>query len=149
MSNQATELAIKFHETYERLAPLCGYTTRSETRAFDPDSPNGKTMIATCQEIIDSWNTHSEEATQEQSGPYFYIHDTTRGYVGNSMVWWGQNHRGYTCDIRYAHLFTEQEALERVKDACDLVMYPAHYIQGQVAHHVDSQNVDRKMGRKE
>ncbi len=44
-------LAVLFHVTYERLAPNSGYTTRQETRAFDPESANGKLMIATCAEI--------------------------------------------------------------------------------------------------
>lgn len=45
------ELAREFHETYERLAPQFGYETRTETRAFDPGSPNGKLMTAVCQEV--------------------------------------------------------------------------------------------------
>ena len=44
-------LAVLFHVTYERLAPNSGYTTRQETRIFDPESPNGKLMLATCAEI--------------------------------------------------------------------------------------------------
>ena len=48
----ALELAKKFHETYERLAPLYGYQTRPVTREFDPDSPNGRLMVAVCQEIL-------------------------------------------------------------------------------------------------
>ena len=44
-------LAVLFHVTYERLAPHSGYTTRQETRIFDPESPNGKLMLATCAEI--------------------------------------------------------------------------------------------------
>lgn len=47
----ATELAKKFHDAYERLAPDYGYETRKETRAFDPHTPNGRLMIAVCQEI--------------------------------------------------------------------------------------------------
>lgn len=47
------ELATLFHETYERLAPDFGYETRRETRQFDPDSPNGKLMIAVCKEILE------------------------------------------------------------------------------------------------
>lgn len=43
------QLARKFHETYERLSPAFGYTTRQETRQFDPTSPNGKLMIAVCE----------------------------------------------------------------------------------------------------
>ena len=42
------ELARRFHDTYERLAPEYGYTTREDTKEFDPDSPNGKLMIAVC-----------------------------------------------------------------------------------------------------
>ena len=45
------ELAKQFHETYERLAPSFGYETRKDTKAFDPESPNGKLMTAVCQEI--------------------------------------------------------------------------------------------------
>lgn len=44
-------LAVLFHVTYERLAPTSGYETRKETRVFDPESPNGKLMVATCVEI--------------------------------------------------------------------------------------------------
>lgn len=48
----AEQIAAEFHETYERLAPQFGYETREETRQFDPDSPNGKLMIAVCRAII-------------------------------------------------------------------------------------------------
>lgn len=44
-------LAMKFHEIYERLAPRFGYETRTETRAFDPTTPNGRLMIAVTDEI--------------------------------------------------------------------------------------------------
>ena len=47
------ELAIFFHGTYERLAPKYGYKTRKDTKQFDPDSPNGKLMIAVCERVID------------------------------------------------------------------------------------------------
>lgn len=46
------DLAKLFHETYERLAPDFGYTTRPETREFDDGSPNGRLMIAVCGEIL-------------------------------------------------------------------------------------------------
>ena len=49
----AATLAVMFHNSYERLAPSFGYKTREETRRFDPDSPNGKLMVATCQAILD------------------------------------------------------------------------------------------------
>lgn len=44
-------LARRFHEAYERLAPSFGYETRTETRQFDPTTPNGRLMIAVCGEV--------------------------------------------------------------------------------------------------
>jgi len=52
MPNDAETLARKFHEIYERLAPHFGYETRKETRDFDPESNNGRLMIAVCAEIL-------------------------------------------------------------------------------------------------
>lgn len=49
--SDALALAIRFHETYERLAPSFGYETRPDTRAFDPESKNGRLMVAVCAEI--------------------------------------------------------------------------------------------------
>ena len=46
------ELAKRFHEYYETLAPAFEYETRKETKEFDPKSPNGKLMIAVCELII-------------------------------------------------------------------------------------------------
>ena len=49
----ALALAKQFHDIYERLAPQHGYVTRTETRQFDPDSPNGRLMIAVCKTILE------------------------------------------------------------------------------------------------
>ena len=49
----AIKLAVKFHETYERLAPEFGYETRKDTKLFDASSKNGKLMIAVCREMQD------------------------------------------------------------------------------------------------
>lgn len=47
----ALVLAIRFHETYERLAPSFGYETRTDTKVFDPESKNGKLMVAVCSTL--------------------------------------------------------------------------------------------------
>lgn len=46
------QAAALFHDTYEKLAPSFGYETRKDTRKFDPNSPNGKLMIAVCGEVL-------------------------------------------------------------------------------------------------
>lgn len=48
----AQDLAVLFHDTYERLAPSFGYETRTDTRKFDPTTPNGRLMIAVCGEVL-------------------------------------------------------------------------------------------------
>ncbi len=49
-------LAQHFHNIYERCAPEFGYDTRTETRQFNPESSNGKLMIAVCSEILRDFN---------------------------------------------------------------------------------------------
>lgn len=51
MTNNLEDIARDFHETYERLAPSFGYETRKETKQFDAKSPNGRLMIAVCNEV--------------------------------------------------------------------------------------------------
>lgn len=46
------DLAIYFHETYERLAPSFGYETREETRQFDNNSKNGMLMVEVCEVVL-------------------------------------------------------------------------------------------------
>lgn len=48
----ALELATRFHDLYEQLAPQFGYETRQDTKQFDPTSPNGQLMQAVAKEIL-------------------------------------------------------------------------------------------------
>ena len=61
------QLARKFHEIYERLAPSFGYETRTETRAFEPTTPNGRLMIAVTDEIEDELQRRIDELTAENA----------------------------------------------------------------------------------
>ncbi|KKL09250.1 hypothetical protein LCGC14_2567760, partial [marine sediment metagenome] len=55
MSREAEELACKFHQTYERLAPDFGYETREASAKPWNDVPenNRKLMTAVCAELLD------------------------------------------------------------------------------------------------
>lgn len=48
---QIEKWAWLFHDTYERLAPDHGYVTRQDTRVFDPESQNGRLMLAVVGEV--------------------------------------------------------------------------------------------------
>lgn len=51
----AEEIAQRFHETYEKLAPLYGYTTRVESAVPWADVPeaNRSLMVAVAQALLD------------------------------------------------------------------------------------------------
>lgn len=100
----AEHLARRFHETYERLAPLYGYTTREETRTFDPTTPNGKLMIAVCADITDD-STDTNAPAPAQPCPYAGWCDQ-EGYCANG------------CEIR-------ERIEERTTDACGVAPSPA------------------------
>lgn len=61
----SVELAKKFHDTYERLAPQFGYETRGDTKRFDPETPNGRLMIAVCSEVLSEYGTEIERELVE------------------------------------------------------------------------------------
>ena len=46
------QMARRFHDCYERRAPDFGYSTRDDTKSFDPESPNGLLMRAVCLEVM-------------------------------------------------------------------------------------------------
>lgn len=60
------ELARKFHETYERLAPDFGYKTRKASAKPWGDVPkdNKQLMIAVCKEILQPYSVYKLELVQ-------------------------------------------------------------------------------------
>jgi len=77
---EEVELAILFHNTYERLAPSFGYETRLDTKYFETNTPNGMLMIAVCKEII-KWQEqrmYSEEEVRKMLSESFNA--TIEGY---------------------------------------------------------------------
>ena len=59
------QIARQFHDTYERLAPQFGYETRADTKVFDPQSQNGRLMIAVCEEVIGELERGRDEARKD------------------------------------------------------------------------------------
>ena len=64
---QAKNIARLFHDTYETLAPAYGYETREDTKEFDPNSKNGKLMIAVCDFVIKSYTKDLLQSVMEMA----------------------------------------------------------------------------------
>lgn len=62
---KSAELALLFHNTYERLAPSFGYETRQDTKEFDFKSNNGRLMVAVCSEVI-KWQQDKNKFSEEE-----------------------------------------------------------------------------------
>lgn len=66
-----------------------------------------------------------------------------RGPVGNSVMWWAVDDRGYTCDLRCARVWSQKE-----KDLKEMRSIEKFYLKDEVdqlvQHHIDIQDLDRK-----
>lgn len=79
---------------------------------------------------------------QSNEDDLYYLQ--TRGYVGNSLMWWKQGKHGYTCDIQQAHVWTKAEAFGQAKvRPTEDFPWPKDYIDAHLQHHVNSQHVSR------
>lgn len=74
----------------------------------------------------------------------YYMQDS-RQYVGNSMYWWAKNSKGYTCDIKKAHVFTLEEAKYHSNRDTDK-LWPVEYIKKRISHHIDCQHCNLGTG---
>ena len=73
----------------------------------------------------------------------FYVQDG-RGYIGNSISWWGLNSCGYTTDITKAQKYTKAEIIARFSAGRETdVIWVASNVDKNVSTHVDSQRIDR------
>jgi len=71
----------------------------------------------------------------------FYLQDK-RSYVGNDILWWAKDGRGYTTDLNCAHVYTKEKALAQNKCRYTDVPWPKSYVDGKTRPAVDMQYVD-------
>ena len=72
----------------------------------------------------------------------YYVQDS-RDFVGNSMLWWRPDGRGYTTDISQAGQYAE-----RPTDRDTDVLWPVEYINSIAQPHVDHQKTDAALARR-
>lgn len=80
--------------------------------------------------------------TKSIAEPLYYLQ--TRGYVGNSLMWWKKGKHGYTTDVRRAHVFTREEAYGQAKvRPTEDFPWRKDYIDANVEHSVNAEVVKR------
>lgn len=74
----------------------------------------------------------------------------SKGYVGNSLIFWTTGKAGYTTDISNAHLFTYEEALS-IQTGChgDHQMIPLSHVEKIATLQVNAEHLDRSLVGKE
>ena len=72
----------------------------------------------------------------------FYLQDS-RGYIGNDVVWWAKDGKGYTTDLRKAHIYTEDEAQKMHFARTSDIPWPKDYIDARTRPAVDMQYIKR------
>lgn len=71
----------------------------------------------------------------------WYLQDT-RSYVGNDVVWWAKDGKGYTTDLSKAHVYSRDAAFRQAAArGCDRA-WPKAYIDGKTRPAVDMQYID-------
>ena len=53
----------------------------------------------------------------------YYIQN---GYVGNAILWWGKDSKGYTTEIDKAGKYTHAEAKQIIQRPCDIAWECSH-----------------------
>lgn len=72
----------------------------------------------------------------------FYLQDS-RSYVGNDLLFWAKNGKGYTTDLRLAEVYS-RDVVERMHQARETdIPWPKDYIDKKTRPAVDMQYVKR------
>lgn len=72
----------------------------------------------------------------------YYIQDS-RDHVGNDMLFWAIDGKGYVTDMRKAHVYTKAEAVAQHERRITDIPWPKAYIDSKTRPAVDMQYVKR------
>lgn len=76
------------------------------------------------------------------STTHYYLQDS-RDYVGNDVLWWAKDGKGYTTDLSKAHVYTKDEAVAQNKCRPSDIPWPCEYIDARTRPAVDMQYIKR------
>lgn len=73
----------------------------------------------------------------------FYLQDS-RQHVGNDMLFWAKDGKGYTTDLRLAHVYTKEQVVAQHNARETDIPWPKAYIDAKTRPAVDMQYVKRE-----
>ena len=71
----------------------------------------------------------------------YYLQDS-RTIVGNDLMWWAKDGKGYTSDVSKAHIYTKEAAVKQNQSRETDVPWPKDYVDAHTRPAVDCQIVD-------
>ena len=72
----------------------------------------------------------------------FYLQDS-RSYVGNNVLFWAKDNKGYTTDVSKAQLYSRDVAEKMHLSRPSDIPWPKSYIDNKTRPAVDMQNIKR------
>jgi rubrerythrin len=72
----------------------------------------------------------------------FYLQDS-RSYVGNDVLFWAKDGKGYTTDLRNAHIYSKEDAVKQHESRPTDIPWPKNYIDAKTRPAVDMQYIKR------
>jgi hypothetical protein len=70
----------------------------------------------------------------------YYLQDS-RSYVGNDVLWWAKDGKGYTSDLSKAHIYTQDDAMAKNRCRPSDIPWPCNYINEKTRPAVDMQYI--------
>lgn len=92
--SELENITILFHDTYEEVSKKYGYQTREDTKVFDMESPNGKTMYETVEKIMTPYLQELERYKNIIDELERYIKATSSGVITENAGIVGVNATG-------------------------------------------------------
>lgn len=75
--------------------------------------------------------------------PELYYLQDSRGYVGNDVLWWAKEGKGYTTDLSRAQIYTKEQAIGLHNNRESDIPWPKEYIDAKTRPAVDMQYINR------
>lgn len=98
--------------------------------------------LACMRAVLQRWGSAAPAAPAvDAEGDGWYLQDT-RSYVGNDVLWWAKDGKGYTTDVSKAHVFTREEAFSQAAMRGVDRAWPKAYIDGKTRPAVDMQYIN-------